>query len=338
MPTEDAARIAQLLRDNDQFLVAAHGSPDGDAIGATGAMGHMLQSMGKAFALYNATGFPEQFSWVPLPGRVWQTLHQLPFKPKVVVALDCGDAWRLGNDLSEALPRFKSINIDHHLGTPAYGTLDNWIDPGMAAAGQMVAHLADAAGIPLRGDLAQCLYLSLVADTGSFTHGNTTAAVFSLASRLVAEGLDAAALRDRMDKQWTLPKARLWGSMLQKMRLEKDGAVCLCTVTLDEIGACGASKDDLEGFVEQMRRLRGVRVAMLLREDHPRRCKVSLRSSGSDDVRAVATRFGGGGHINAAGATLAMSLPLALEACLSGLDHLLAELGTAPSGESTHCS
>lgn len=323
--TVKAQQIVDLLREHDHFLVAAHGSPDGDAIGATGAMGHLLQALGKSVVLYNANGLPDHLSWVPLSGHMWNTLHHMPFKPKVAIVLDSGDAWRLGNDLADVLHRYKSINIDHHRGNPEYGTLANWVDPDMAACGQMVAALADAAGIPLRGELAKCVYLSLVSDTGSFTHGNTTAAVFSLAARLVEAGLDAATLRDRMDNTWTLAKARLWGNLLERLRLEKNGAVCLCAITLSEIGACGAGKEDMEGFVEQMRRIRGVRVAMLLREDNPRRCKVSLRSSGSDDVRAMAARFSGGGHTNAAGATLDMSLAQAIETCLKSVDRVLGE-------------
>lgn len=322
-PHADIARVVEMLRDHDHFLVAAHGSPDGDAIGATGAMGHVLRAMGKSVILYNANGLPDHLSWAPLPGPLWNTLHHLPFKPKAVVVLDSGDAWRLGNDLADVLHRYPSINIDHHRGNPNFGTLANWVDPDMAACGQMIAALADEVGVPLSGELAECVYISLVADTGSFTHGNTSAAVFRLAARLVESGLDAAALRDRMDNNWTPGKARLWGTLLQKLRLDKNGAVCLCTVTMPEIASCGASKEDIEGFVEQMRRLRGVRVAMLIREDHSRRCKVSLRSSGPDDVRAMAARFGGGGHTNASGATLDTSLANAVETCLKAVDSVL---------------
>lgn len=318
-----AETIAALLTEYERFLVAAHGSPDGDAAGSTGAMGHILRAMGKQVILYNGTGIPKPLDFVPLGDKVRENLYHLPFKPQVVIALDSGDAWRLGNDLANALPKYKSVNIDHHKGNPEFGTLANWVDPDMAAAGQMVAAVADAAGVPLQGDLAACLYIALVADTGSFTYGNTTPAVLRLAARLVESGLDAAALRDRMDNQWSLSKARLWGMLLQQIRLEKDGQVCLCVVSLADLTAAGAGKEDLEGFVEQMRRLRGVRVALMLREDNPKRCKVSLRSSGSDDVRTLAASFGGGGHLNAAGATLDATLAQAEAKCLYGLDAVL---------------
>lgn len=278
----EAVRLAALINRYDRILVASHGNPDGDAIGATAALGHALEALGKQVLLYNATGLPEALSWVPLSGKLHTRISRLPYKPHLVIALDCGDMWRLGNDLADAMHRFSSINIDHHLGNPAFGTLDNWVDPGMAATGQMVAALAEAMQVPLEGPLAQCVYLSLVSDTGSFSHGNTTAAVFQLAARLVENGLDAARVREQLDNQWSLAKTRLWGKLMQTVRLEAQGTVALCTVNLAEISALNAHKDDLEGFVEQMRRIRGVRVALLAREDNSTRTKISLRSTGDE--------------------------------------------------------
>ena len=304
----EAAEMASILQRHDNLVIAAHGSPDGDAIGATGAMAHLARALGKRFAIYNATGVPDYLQWVPLPGDVITTPGDLPFKPGLVVVLDCGDLWRIGRELSAVFANYPSINIDHHLSNPNFASLANWVDPGMAATGQMVAAVADAAGVPLEGDLAACVYLSLVSDTGSFTHGNTSAAVFRLAARLVEAGLNAPAIRERLDNQWSLAKSRLWGRLLQTLTLEHDGKTALCSVTLAEIKAGGAVREDLEGFAEQMRRIKGVRVAALVREDAADRCKLSLRSAGRDDVRAVAARFGGGGHLNAAGATIDMPM------------------------------
>lgn len=303
-----AAEMASIIQRHDKILVVAHGSPDGDAIGATGAMAHMVKALGKRFAVYNATGVPEYLTWAPLPGKVYSSVSALPFKPGLIIVLDCGDTWRIGHDLAAVFSDYPSINIDHHLGNPHFASLGNWVDPDMAATGQMVARIADEAGVPLIGDLAVCVYLSLVSDTGSFTHGNTSAAVFSLAARLVAEGLDASAVREKLDNQWSLAKTHLWGHLLQELALEENGQVGICSVSTAEITARGAMREDLEGFAEQMRRIKGVRVAVLLREDAGNRCKLSLRSSGSDDVRSVAAHFGGGGHLNASGATIDMPL------------------------------
>lgn len=320
-----AAEIVEIIKQHDNIVVAAHGSPDGDAIGATGAMAFLARKLGKTVAVYNATGIPEYLDWVPLPGPVYAKPALLPFKPGLIIVLDCGDVWRMGKELNAVFPNYPSINIDHHLGNPLFASLANWVDPSMAATGQMVAYIADAAEIPLEGELAECIYLSLVTDTGSFTHGNTTAAVFSLASRLVAGGLNASFIRERLDNQWSLAKTRLWGCLMQQLTLEADGAVALCSVTLEAITTFGAAREDLEGFVEQMRRIKGVRVALLIRQDPGNHCKLSLRSSGNDDVRSVAARFGGGGHLNAAGATVDLDMPTAIQQALAAIREVTLE-------------
>ncbi len=321
MPTDlssaaHAANVINILCAKDCFLVAAHTSPDGDAIGSSAALVWLLERMGKKAVLYNASGVPEHLAWMPLPSCVYRRLGDLPFKPRLLVSLDCGDAWRLGNELSEAFQRYPSVNIDHHMGNPCFGSLYNWVDPDMAATGQMVALLADVAGVPLDGDLASCVYISIVSDTGSFTHGNTSADVLLLASRLLRGGLDAGALRARLDNQWTLPKMRFWGDMLRRVRLECDGQVGICETFLADLAARGAASPDTEGLAEQIRRLRGVRIALLAREDAPGRTKISLRSCGDDDVRAIAAQLGGGGHKNAAGASVDLPVGEAVEAVL----------------------
>ena len=301
---EIADRIAAVLRTYDNILVTAHAGPDGDAIGATAAMGWLLQSLGKRFVLYNPSGLPASYAWVRMPQQILSSLEALPFTPKLLVALDCGDAHRLGPELAHLLETLPSINLDHHLGNSFFGSQENWVDPDMAATGQLVAEVARAAGISLSDGLAEGVCLSLVSDTGSFAFGNTNAAVFRLMADMVDSGLDVAKLRERMDTQWSLARSSLWGRLLGKLESRYDGRLILCVIRREDMDACGAAFDDLEGFVELLRRHRGVEIAVTLREDTPERCKLSIRSFGEVDARALALRFGGGGHKNAAGATV----------------------------------
>ena len=121
-----AAAMLAIIREHDDIVIAAHGSPDGDAIGATGAMAYLLKALGKRFALYNATGIPEYLEWVPLPGRVYSKPSALPFRPGLIIALDCGDVWRLGKELNAVFADYPSISIDHHLSNPLFASLANW--------------------------------------------------------------------------------------------------------------------------------------------------------------------------------------------------------------------
>lgn len=304
---EPQARIAALLRDADDIIITTHANPDGDAIGSLGAMGHVLATLGKRFCLCNVSGVPSHLSWVPLPGQVYTSFEELPFQPRLAIVLDCGDEKRPGEALRAPLAALPSINIDHHQGNPLFGTVDNWVEPQRAATGEMVAEIALALGQPLAGALGECLYLALVSDTGSFSFGNTSARVLSLAAEIVGNGLDVAALTERHDNQWSFARMQLWGRLMQEMRLAFDGTVAISVIPDALIESCGARRADLEGWASQMRKVRGVRVSVMVRGNGPEGSKVSLRSTGPDDVRAVAARFGGGGHRNAAG--VEMSLP-----------------------------
>ena len=299
-----AAKIAAVLRERDNILVAAHAGPDGDAIGATAAMGWLLQGLGKRFALYNASGLPASYAWVKLPQPLISSLESLSFAPELLAALDCGDAHRLGPEPARLLATLPSINLDHHPGNPHFGTRGNWVEPDMAATGQLVAEVARAAGMPLAGGLAEGVALSLASDTGAFAFGNMNAALFRLMAELAEGGLDFARLRERMDTQWSLARSCLWGRLLGKVESHGGGRLILCVIRREDMEACAASVDDLEGFVELLRRHRGVELAATLREEAPDRCKLSLRSFRGVDARALASRFGGGGHLNAAGATM----------------------------------
>jgi phosphoesterase RecJ-like protein len=286
-------------------------------------MGWLLQGLGKRFALYNLSGLPASYVWVSLPQPLIVSLGVLPFTPELLVALDCGSAHRLGPELARLLETLPSINLDHHLGNPNFGTLGNWVDPDMAATGQLVAEVARAAGVPLSGGLAEGVSLSLVSDTGSFAFGNTSAAVFRLMAELVDGGLDFAELRERMDTQWSLARSSLWGRLLSKVESRHGGRLILCRIRREDMTACGAAPDDLEGFVELLRRHRGVELAVTLREDEPDRCKLGLRSVGRVDARALALHFGGGGHKNAAGATMHEPVDSALEKVIAAACDML---------------
>lgn len=308
-----AARLAESLRGLDRVIVAGHVNPDGDALGSVAAVGWMLRALGREFVIYSRSGVPAYLDFLPLPGIMHDSLQRLPFRPGAAVLLDCGEPHRLGDELEKALPGLASLNMDHHLGSAGMGSVDNWIEPEAAATAQLAAYVAICLDLELSGPLGEALALGLVTDTGGFAHGNTSAAVLHLAAHLVDKGCDISLLRQRLDNGWSMGRMRLWARLMQRLALEQSGMLAFCAVRLDDLQECGASKEDLEGFVEQMRRLAGVRVAALLREDAPGLCKFSLRSFGETDVRAAAAALGGGGHKNAAGGSLRMEIAAAAE-------------------------
>ncbi|MHC1701076.1 MAG: bifunctional oligoribonuclease/PAP phosphatase NrnA [Humidesulfovibrio sp.] len=296
-----AAKIADLIRRTDSFLVSSHANPDGDAIGSTVALGHILAHLGKEFYLYNRSGLPRQFDWLPLPGPIHTSL--VGVEANWIFVLDCGTQNRVGEELYRIMGSRPIANVDHHLGNPMFGQF-NWVDVSYPAVGAMIADLADEFGIPLTGPLAEAVYIGLVTDTGFFTFDNTTPEVLELAARLIRLGLNPGAVNAKIRNQWGVNRFRLWGESFATTELFYGGQVAVAFVTQGMMERTGTSAADCEEIVNFLRRLRGSRAAVILREEPDGTYKFSLRSTGPDNVQAVAAQFGGGGHRNAAGGTI----------------------------------
>ncbi len=302
-----AKEVAKLLLGYDRILLACHASPDADAIGSMYALAHGLKRLGKNIAMCNASDVPEYINWLAKPCIVHKTLTGIGFKPQVAVVLDCGDGHRLGALKDEVLA-FPSICIDHHVDNPQFGSVYNWVDPRMAATGQMVAAILNELKITLNSDISESIYTAISSDTGNFRYDNTSEYVLTLAAHLVQQGLNIANIHSKMENTWTIERMHLWGELMGKVCLERNGSIALIAISSKQLSKHNSSAEDLDGFVEYLRRIKGVLAVALIREDHPKQCKASLRSSGDINVQAMLAPLGGGGHRNAAGATLKYSL------------------------------
>jgi len=309
-------QIAEVIRKSDDFLVAAHVGPDGDAIGSSVALGHILAALGKRFSLFNPSGLPNQFDWLHLPGPMHATLSGA--EANWISVLDCGTASRVGPELYKILASRPVINIDHHLGNPNFGQI-NWVDDSYAAVAAMIADLADELSVPLTGPLAEAIHLGIATDTGFFTFGNTDPRIMELGARLIRLGLQPGEVNAKIRNQWTVHRFRLWGKSFASTELHFGGKLALAIVTREMMERTGTTSVDTEEIVNFLRRLRGTRAAALLREEPDGTFKFSLRSTGADNVQSVAAFFGGGGHKNASGGTIAEDLDSAKKRLVEAL-------------------
>ncbi len=315
--------IARILRTEDDFLVTAHVNPDGDAIGAMAAVGFALKRLGKRFTLYNESGLPRDLEWLSLPANIGTRIPDCP--ACWTITLDCGDLHRGGEALMAWVDRSKLINIDHHLGNPDFGSV-NWVDTSMSSTTEMAARIASDLGFPLDGALGEAVYLGLVTDTGNFTYDNTTARVLELAASIVRLGLKPGEFNAKLHNQQSLARILLWSRILSRTQLLDNGKVALVTITRRDLEETGTSIQDTDGIINAVRRIKGVTVAASLREDGPEMIKFSLRSSGPVNVQQVAASFGGGGHRNAAGGSIAAPMPQAERELVSALEALVETL------------
>lgn len=305
MTTSIMGNISEIIQAEDDFLVASHYNPDGDAIGAMAAMGWILKALSKRFRLYNESGMPKRFAWLPLPAPIEKDLPE--DKPQWTIVLDCGEASRVGQELAKRMEKSRVINIDHHQGNPLFGEM-NWVDPHISSTGEMVAGIAQNLGVPLSGEMGEAVYLALVTDTGWFSYGNTSAQTMELTADIIRQGLRPDLFAPRLNYNWTSNKVHLMGRAMTDARFYAGGQIGVVATSSQDFAQTGATGDDTEGLVDIIRNVKSVVVAVSLRQEESHKIKFSLRSTGDVDIRQVAVRFGGGGHMNASGGVINATL------------------------------
>jgi len=300
-PTAEAAeRIAAILKvigEGERFLVCSHAGPDGDAVGSMIAMGMLLEGLGKRAHLVSADRVPVVHRWLPGADRIEKALRvHGPYDAVILLECDGLERTRL-----QGLEKFFQVNIDHHASGVEFADV-NWIDHEAACVGEMVYRLFKAAGVALTPDAANCLYTTVLTDTGGFLYGGTRASTFELARELTLAGADPIRVAQQVYFSTPMSKLLLLGAALRN--LHREGRVAWLWITHEDMMRSCAAEEDCEGIVNYALSIAEVEAACFLRQLEEPRVRVSLRSKGRVNVAAIAERLGGGGHENAAGCTL----------------------------------
>ena len=291
--------IWQALHRGKKFFIAGHLNPDGDSLGCTLAMTSLLERLGKQVYAYAAPAIGDDLKF--LPGLEKVHVAQLPPAPDfdTVILLECSDRQR-GGDLEAVLSKAKTlVNIDHHLVSDAYGTI-NHIDSGASSTAEIIFQLFEAEKMLPTPQEATCLYTGLVTDTGRFVHSNATAEALRVASALVALGADIQRINQIIYFTKSYIELKLLGRALEKMEMRFDNKYSQIILTKRDFETFGATPAQTQGIVSQPTMIPGVEVSALIKEEADK-VSVNLRSRGNADVSRIAQLFGGGGHARAAG-------------------------------------
>jgi phosphoesterase RecJ-like protein len=293
-----------LGRGPGRALMLGHVHPDADVLGTLLALGEALETRGWTVMAGGPHPAPAALDF--LPGvRRYGVLKALEGRFDVVALTDCPNPDRTEGLLEAA--RAASgvvINIDHHPDNRRYGSV-NWIDVGAAATGEMLYRLLVALGAPLTPSIASNLFTAIHTDTGSFRYSNVTPETFRIASALTEAGADPAAVSSALYERRAPDALRFLGEALSRVRVSDDGRIAWLALPAGLVPDRFVESEEL---VNYPRSIASVKVGCLLRELGGGRVKVSLRAKGEVDVNRVAARFGGGGHANAAGCTVAGTL------------------------------
>jgi bifunctional oligoribonuclease and PAP phosphatase NrnA len=312
--------ICQAILTRQRFLLSSHARPDGDSIGSQLAMAYALDALGKSVHIVNADPAPDHYREFPGLERI-EIASTLDAQADALIVMECSDLSRTG---VSGLQNHFIINIDHHAGNRMYGAL-NWFDESAAACGEMVFDLIQALGVPLTLEIATHIYLAILTDTGSFHHSHITPRTFDICRQTVEAGVNPAAMARRVFDSNSFGKLKLIGALLDAMELTDGGRLAVLHMDDEMLTACGCTHNDTEGVINLPLTAREIQAVVFFKVGSSGDVRVSMRSKYDVDVRVVAAEYGGGGHKNAAGFTVAGRLADVRPQILARLTHSIDE-------------
>ena len=305
-------RVVSHIRSGQRFLLSSHQRPDGDAIGSAVGFALALRELGKQAEVVMDAAPPHFLSPFPAVDGIRITREVNDVVDGAII-MECSSLDRTG---VAGLDRSPVLNIDHHVGNTQYGSI-NWIDESAAACTELVFTLIEALGVRMTADIATHVYLGLLTDTGSFHFSHITPRSFEIAKRCVEAGANPQWIARTHYDSSTLGRVRIFGHVLNTMRLDPSGRVALLTMTYESARANGASYDDTDGIINFPLTVKDIQAVGFIKEAENGEWRVSMRSKGDIDVGAIARAHGGGGHKNAAGCSARGSLAAVQEQFLA---------------------
>ena len=311
--TASYAEIAERINQSDKIVVTTHRKPDGDAMGSVVALYRGLQSIGKDVDVLMMGPIEHGLKLIveDVPIRLVEESGTPIDEPDLIIVADTG-AWSQLEAIADWLKSHKDkvVGLDHHANGDDVAGL-RIVDVSAAACTQVVMMLCDELNIPLgkgKGSVAEAIFIGLGTDTGWFRFSNADSRCFADVSRLLECGIDRYSIYRALEE--TAQPARI--SLLERMlaSIEYAGPVAIMSLRSADFREANGSSTDIVGLVNTPLVLANIQAAILLTDSDPTVTKISFRSKPAlpdnpeslIDVNELARKFGGGGHIHAAGA------------------------------------
>lgn len=278
--------------------IAGHVRPDGDCVGSCLATYNYIKNKFPEIdvALY-LEEIPNKFRFLTGADEIVHSC-EADKTYDLFLAQDCGDEKRLGGAARYFQTAKKTICVDHHISNESFAD-ENYIFPHASSTSELVFELIGEENITK--EIAECIYLGIVHDTGVFQYSCTSAKTMQIAGKLMETGIDFSKIIDDTFYIRTFEQNQILGKAMLNSRRYSDNRIIASVVTCQDMQEYHVMPRHLDGIVNQLRITRGVEAAVFLYENEDYTYKVSTRSNGLVDVAALAVKFGGGGHARAAG-------------------------------------
>ncbi|MFC1889237.1 bifunctional oligoribonuclease/PAP phosphatase NrnA [Thermodesulfobacteriota bacterium] len=299
--------IAEAIRNSSRVIISTHKAPEGDAIGSMLALLIALRDMGKVCHAVLSDDVPACLKFLPLADQIQQEAEGPLSKYDLGLIVDCTDPGRAGIASSAIAEIPKVVNIDHHRTNSRFGDI-HLVDENASATGELVCRVLKAVPSEISPQIATAIFTAVITDTGSFHFSNSTPESFHVAGEMVACGAIPSEIANQVFVSRSPAGLQLLGLVLSTLEFVEDDRIGSAVVLREMIREVRGNREMIEGVIDHIRAVRGVDVAILFGELGEGIFKVSFRSKGNLDVAAVASKFGGGGHKNAAGCMMYGSL------------------------------
>jgi bifunctional oligoribonuclease and PAP phosphatase NrnA len=319
------SQVVELIENKNVFGITTHFKPDGDGVGSSLGLYWLLQSLGKSADVIVNGPVPIAYSSLPGADSI-RNVSSIDREYDAVFIIECSDLDRPG---ISGLDSVFTVNIDHHATSEHFGTI-NWIDSTASAVGEMIYNLVKAIGGRITREIAECVYMALVTDTGSFHFSNTSDRTLKVASELIKAGARPSKIGEAVYNNYPWSRIELMRRVLDTVKRDETGKIAILRQTIEMGESSEAVDGDNNGFVNIPLAARDVLAAVYLREVGENRFRASLRSKGEINVAKVAEQFGGGGHRNAAGLAIEGDWDEAERKIVTALSKALNGAETAP--------
>ncbi len=294
--------ISETILNSRQVLIASHINPDGDNLGSSLALYLTLKKLSKNANVLWVDSIPSDYLFLPEIENIKRKEDLNIEDNYTLITLDSANLDRLGINKELAVNASKLINIDHHISNTKYGDL-YYVDSESSSTGEIIFELIKELNVDLDSEISNCLYTAISSDTGSFMYSNTTSKTHKIVSKLYENGLNTDEININLYQSNSYKKTILQSKVLMELELYHENKLAVGIVDGDILKSTDTSMEDTEGIVEKIRDIKGIEVAVLIKENYEN-FKISTRSKRYVNVSKLCEKFNGGGHIRAAGCTL----------------------------------
>lgn len=298
--------ILNEIKNSKNIIILSHINTDGDAIGSSLAINEYCEYKGKNSKIFIDGKVSENYNFLKDISKINtfnKENHSAFFEnADLIIVLDLNDSSRLG--IMEYLflsSKAKKIVIDHHL-EPKIKTDLSFINIKSSSTGELIWSLLKSDNnLRINNNIADYLYLAIMTDTGNFTFNNTTANTLLAASELVALGANPTYLYNSYYNSIPAKQMKLFGKALSEIEFYFNNSLSILTVTKQMLDSVNATLSDTENFIERLMTIKNMKIAIQITELDNNELKLSFRSKEGINIRNIAIKYNGGGHMQAAG-------------------------------------